>query len=223
MPGANQKGGMHVRRLADAMITCCCVLVLFASGFVMIGPGGTLWAKVDSLRARRELRKAVDRNWPALQASSKFNSSPTVLAVEFADYECPYCRQMAAAVDSAARQGAAIGFRHFPLASHVKAPGAALAAICAEQQHAFPAMHMRLMTTEAWRADEDWLREARSSGVPDLDAFSRCLSSRQAAARLAEDAALAKSLGLSGTPVVIARAGARLGAVSSREIIRLAK
>jgi protein-disulfide isomerase len=69
------------------------------------------------------------------------NRNASVVLVEFADYECPYCRQFAKdtmkQVEHDYIENGRIGFvfRDFPIeSSHPNASSAALAALCAGEQ-----------------------------------------------------------------------------------------
>jgi hypothetical protein len=116
----------------------------------------------------------------------------TVRVVEFVDYECEWCSTVAPIVQRHIERGrdAAIIVRHFPLAPHGAAEGAARAAICAEAQERFPLVHARLFERGDWRNDQDWLRLATEIGLPDVVGFERCLESPETRKRIEWDRSL---------------------------------
>lgn len=138
-----------------------------------------------------------------------------VNVVEFADFECPFCRMYHPILKRVLHDYPAekVHFvrKHVPLPSHVEARPAAIAAICADAQGKGEAMSDRLMTGEL---SPEALREsARTVGV-DLSIWERCLSSPDAARRVDEDVQLLTSAGMYGLPTTYVQEARLLGAVS---------
>ena len=146
-------------------------------------------------------------NWSTLVASGsalrRADSPPTF--VIFSDYECAACRDLDGALDSLApRMRARIVYHHLPIGLvHPSAEAAARAAICAEAQGAFPAMHRFLMRSADWVRTPDWNRAARESGVADVGAFGECLNNIGTKVRLDRMAELARSMGIRSTPTML--------------------
>lgn len=150
---------------------------------------------------------------PALGASS-----PLVVVTLFTDFECPYCREMAPAMTRLAETWPAdlqVQLRHLPLSFHGLAEAAARAAVAAQLQGRFAAMHDLLFRRQAeWSALADvpaftaWAQAQAASLGLDAPRFAADLAAPETAARVAEDAAKGRALSLPGTPSVLV--GARL-------------
>jgi len=120
--------------------------------------------------------------------------------VEFADFECPYCRRLHAVIKPLlAEYGDAVAFRraHRPLDRHPHAFHAARAAICAEAQGRGEEMANRLF--EETLSDEGISRIAEGLRLDPI-AFDRCVNSDETTAALERDAALLPDELLRGLP-----------------------
>ena len=91
-----------------------------------------------------------------------------VTAVEYGDYECPYCAAARPVLATMVDEGRIrLAFRNFPLASvHPYALTAALAAEAAGAQGRFWEMHDRLFTSQRRLRDADLARYAAELGLP---------------------------------------------------------
>ncbi len=182
------------------------VVVLVVVAYALLRPSGPLGARLAEWNRERRRDRILATSWSTVADGSRLDSSSAPIAlVEFSDYECPYCRQqhtvLSASIAAGRSQG--VAFRHLPLAIHPRARGAALAAICADRVGRFVPMHERLFTTTTWIADTNWVREALASGVTDTATFTACMRGRSAQERLESDVALARDLGIKGTPTFI--------------------
>jgi protein-disulfide isomerase len=141
-------------------------------------------------------RKTVDATGP-----SRGGKAAKVTIVEFADFECPYCaraHETVMAVLKAYGDKVRIVFRHYPLSFHPKAPKAAEATACADEQGKFWELHDALF--ESQELDEDSLKlQAKQAGV-DEEKFSACLKSGRTMALVKRDMAAGQQAGVSGTP-----------------------
>jgi protein-disulfide isomerase len=120
--------------------------------------------------------------------------------VEFADFECPYCRRLHGLLGPLlAEYGDAVHFvrAHRPLMNHQHADHAARAAICAEAQGKGEAMANALF--ELTLSVESISRVAERLRLDPI-AFDRCLASDATNAVLAHDAALLPDGELRGLP-----------------------
>jgi protein-disulfide isomerase len=146
----------------------------------------------------------------------------TVELVEFADYQCPYCRLVNDSVEALAlRNGFRVVFRHFPIAAlHPAAEGAARSAICAEPQGKFIEMHRYLMTREEWQTDTAWAAIASAVGVPDVQSFLTCRHSPGTDAQLREDRKFVQALRLTGTPAFVDSQHVFIGTTALRALMR---
>lgn len=125
-----------------------------------------------------------------------------VTIVEFSDFECPFCSR---AGDTVAQVMEHYGdqvrlvFRNFPLSFHQKAPKAAEAALCAEDQGKFWEMHDRLFAHQEAIDLPDLKAHARTIGL-DGALFDACLDEGRKTAQVQADIEAATEAGVSGTP-----------------------
>jgi protein-disulfide isomerase len=121
--------------------------------------------------------------------------------VEFADYECPYCQKVAAAVNKLrADMGDKINFTYkdFPLPMHARAEKAAEAARCAGEQGKFWEYHDEIFHSK--ELDVDQLKaQARALNLNAAD-FDKCLDTGAELIAVEKDRKEGQKLGISGTP-----------------------
>ena len=172
-----------------------------------------------------ELRQLDD--WAGLAAAGTRMgpADAPVEIVEFSDFQCPFCavvQETLAAVRARHPDRVAVVYRHFPLdAIHPHARGAANAAECAGEQDAFEPYHDLLFTAQDSIGRRGWDRFAEEAGVPDLDAFRRCVEEARYASRVERDAQAAAELGLDATPTLIVNGTVYSGAPDEAELERL--
>lgn len=128
-----------------------------------------------------------------------------VTLIEYADFECPYCREAHAVVVALEKRLAGrlrFVFRHFPLREmHPHAEPAAEAAEAAAAQGKFWEMHDALFS-DRHPLDTAGLRaHAHDAGIPDLARFERETADERYGPVL--DAAIenAEASGVEGTPM----------------------
>lgn len=208
--------------LVNAANLAVIALVVYAMG----RPEGPIGARLLEWSKHRSLIERTFSDWPTLAMGAKLDTGGSeVRVVEFSEYQCPFCRRQHKALAALARSGGVPGvvFRHLPLPIHPAAEGAARSAICAEQQGRFLALHDRLMTTQQWMNDTNWVREATAVGVSDTVAFLACLSDSSTTDRLRRDASLARELGINGTPTFLFRGGRHDGMMPDTMVLRLGR
>jgi protein-disulfide isomerase len=136
-------------------------------------------------------------------------ASAPVTIEEFGDFQCPPCGVMAGILKKLEDdEGAKVRviFHHFPLAVHVHARAASLAAEAAQEQGHFWEMHDVLYKEQGlWaKAPEvEALFEgyARSIGL-DVERFKKDLTKPEVAARVDADQKLGSSRGVTSTPTL---------------------
>lgn len=127
-----------------------------------------------------------------------------VTLVEWADFECPFCRAAAPLLDSkvAAFPGKLrVVFRHYPLSKHLNADGAARAATAAGLQGKFWEMHHLLFANQDDLGKPVVLGLARKLGL-DMKRFQDDVDSEAVADAVQKDRKEADALGLNGTPLI---------------------
>lgn len=134
-----------------------------------------------------------------------------ITVVEFADFECPYCGEVAPQLHElvAADPRVRVMFKNFPLSNlcnetmarpmHKDACGAAVAGECARQQGRFWELN-RLMFNNQQDLDEAGLSFMAKQVGLDLAAFDACRASPEALDAVKADVTAAIPLNIHGTP-----------------------
>jgi len=203
--------------VANTVITVAAVL------YLALEPRFGALSVVKRSIAERTLEKRAAEQWAQLRKGQARLGHPDgdVVLVEFADYECPYCRLAHQEVLDMLTENADAGvvLIHFPIgAIHPNAVLGARMAVCSEAEGRFDSMHHLLMTTNSWREGLTVDEVAVQAGLIDPQAFSECVESVETTERLAEDRRLATSLGITGTPTWIGGRGVKSGFASRVEL-----
>ena len=135
-----------------------------------------------------------------------------VVVVEFADFECGYCRRLShtmARLREKYQDRVRFVFKHYPMDQecnqrlkkqhHPRACEAATAAICAHDQRAFEAYHDLLFQNQKHLERDDLLAYAERLGL-EMERFEGCLGGTGSAEQLTEDISHAGYLDITGTP-----------------------
>jgi protein-disulfide isomerase len=151
--------------------------------------------------ANEKVKMSVGTGWYSMG-----RDDAPVTMVEFTDYQCPFCRKFE--TDSFAKlkteyiDTGKVRFvsRDLPLDFHPNAPGAAVAARCAGEQHKFWEMRDAMMLDKATDLGADALVKYGQKTNLDMTAFSACLKDKKFTEAIKKDTADAGALGISGTP-----------------------
>jgi protein-disulfide isomerase len=151
-----------------------------------------------------------------------------VTVVEFSDFQCSACGRAEPAVQALQKQlgdGVALVWKNLPLDMHPFAGLAAEAALAAGAQGHFWEMHDKLFANQSSLDRASLERFARELHL-NLAQFQRALDGHANRAQVDRDLALAKQLGISGTPTFFVN-GQRIGnwttelaATAQRELTR---
>ncbi|MCC6551986.1 MAG: thioredoxin domain-containing protein [Polyangiaceae bacterium] len=127
-----------------------------------------------------------------------------VTIVEWADFECPFCRLIYPMLDELAHRfpgQVRVVFKFYPLGSHPHGEIAARAAIAAMNQGKFWEMHHMLFDHQEnleQQALETYAKELKL----DLAKFKQDLTSPETTARIEKDKKQGEEVGLEGTPMI---------------------
>ncbi len=160
----------------------------------------------DGLRAKHHVAAELPPYRVAVAATGpvRGRADAPVTIVEFADFQCPFCREAEASlqtiIDKYPRDVRLV-FRHMPLTElHPNAMQAARAAICADQQGRFWEMHDAMFKDQS-ALGADALRSTAARLGLDAQRFSSCLDNTADTARvLGADTKAATDLGIDSTP-----------------------
>ncbi len=126
-----------------------------------------------------------------------------VTIVEFADFQCPYCRSVEpvlAQLRDEYQGKVRFAFRDFPLRSiHLQAQAAAEASRCAGEQGEFWEYHDLLFANQS-RLGPDTYRELAGSAGLNTEQFAVCLTSGKFRDQIESDLQSGAVAGVSGTP-----------------------
>src|SRR5262245_55142499 len=160
----------------------------------------------DSLRAKADV--IVLLRPPKLEigydaARVRGDAKAPVTIVEFADFECPYCKSVQATLNGLLikYQGQVkLAYRDFPImALHPQAQMAAEAGRCAGEQGKFWEYHDALYADQKKLSQSDLLETARKLGLPEK-AIASCLASGKFRAQIEQDIQEGTRAGVDGTP-----------------------
>jgi protein-disulfide isomerase len=190
-------------------------------------PEGMTREQADEILTElKAIHQLLERQQPAAAAAAQPAANPTpskvtmsvasgwyslgrddapVTVVEFADYQCPFCRRFQS--DSFAElkksyiDTGKVRFvsRDLPLEFHPNAPSAAAAARCAGDQGRFWEMRDLLLAGDADLSQASLVQDAQQVHI-DAATFTSCLTDKKYTAAIQKDASDAGSLGISGTP-----------------------
>jgi protein-disulfide isomerase len=127
-----------------------------------------------------------------------------VTLVEYSDFQCPYCARAKSLLHKLHElypNDLRIVFRHFPLAQHPQARGAAEASHCAFEQDKFWPFHDLLFDNSQALAAADLKRWAQDAKL-DVPAFEACLSSPRPSQAVRQNEEEGRKVGVEGTPAI---------------------
>lgn len=147
-------------------------------------------------------REAV-RRIPVDFAPRKGQQLAAVTVVEFADFQCPFCKTNAGLPDQLLQEfpnDVQFAFKHFPLGKHPQAQQAARASWAAHQQGKFWEFHDVVYAGDTQDLSPDVLRRYAEQIGLDMAKFDADLASPASAQAVAMDKMLGKSFKVGGTP-----------------------
>jgi len=135
---------------------------------------------------------------PASPVSGNLNGDVTV--IEFFDYRCGYCKRVASAVTQLQKDepGVRVVYKDFPILGEVSVFGAR-AALAAREQGKHLVFHEAMLASENELTQEEVLAIAQRVGL-DVKKLESDLQAPEWQAAIDRNHALAKLLGISGTP-----------------------
>jgi protein-disulfide isomerase len=151
----------------------------------------------------------VDDNklFPVPVGASPVRGPPTALVtvIEFADYQCPFCKRAEASMERLRREyptDVRIVFKQQPLVFHAQAEPAAELALEARAQRGdagYWMAHDKLFASQPALQDDDLLGIARSMGL-DQGKVSTAILARKHRATIEAESKMANGFGATGTP-----------------------
>jgi len=144
-----------------------------------------------------------------------------ITVVEYADFECPFCRVVSPILHKLAgrmRPAARLCFKHFPVRGHSRAVPAAIAVLAAGRQGRFWQMHDALYASAPRLAEGDIARCAERARVPDLARWQRDRQGAALTALVEADKLEGIRNGVRGTPSIFVNGKEYLGQKNEAEL-----
>jgi protein-disulfide isomerase len=148
------------------------------------------------------------------------NADGDVTLVEFFDYHCGYCRRVVTAVRALSEQddNLRIVFKDFPILGD-DSVRAARAALAADRQGLYMPYHFALMASTDFSMD-GLMRTAAGVGL-DTEQLAKDMEAPEIKAEIDANYALARELGIEGTPAFVIGEQLIPGAVSQERLTAL--
>jgi protein-disulfide isomerase len=150
---------------------------------------------------RRSARPARAFTFDVYDAMCIGPADAPVTLVEFAEFQCPFCRAGAPWIHRAvtSRSNVRYCFKFFPVRSHERAVPSCIAALAAARQGKFFAMHDALFAGASDLSDAAIERYARQAGL-DLDRFRRDIADEELQDEVEADKLEGQEAGVDRTP-----------------------
>lgn len=144
------------------------------------------------------------KNVPIDGSPTKGPESAAITIVEFADFECPHCAEVAPMLDKVVethKNDVRMVFKFYPLPGHPHADIAARAAVAGMNQGKFWEMHHALFTNQRHLEQTDLDSYAKELGI-EVSRFHADMQATATAERIAKDKKLGEDLQIGGTPTI---------------------
>jgi protein-disulfide isomerase len=158
-------------------------------------------------QAAEQSRRMISTKQKELQDSPddlvQGNPKGDVTLVEFFDYRCPYCKQVAPSLDALLKEDGKlrIVYKEFPILGEASVY-ATRVALATKKQGKYAAFHRAMMTTKGDIGDETVLNVATSLGL-DISKIKADMSAPEIDKLIDQNYALADALNIQGTPAII--------------------
>ena len=146
--------------------------------------------------------KFVAFDVPTVDAPSIGPAKAPVTIVHYLDYQCPFCGRVAPTIEKIAAtypDTVRIVFKMHPLEFHPQAPLAAQAALAAQAQGKFLAMHKKMLENQKDLSRPRLLAMAEEVGL-DVPRFTKDIDAGAYQAAIARDTQEVTAIGATGTP-----------------------
>ena len=160
-------------------------------------------AAQEAEQAKQAIQRYRDEIFADPEAPVAGNPDGAITLVEFFDYRCGYCRRVGPTVEAliAENDDLRFVFKEFPILGP-ESTTAARAALAARGQGGYEAFHWALMEAEGSFDLDHILSVARSVGLDD-ERLARDMDEPALDALIERNAALARTLGIGGTPAFV--------------------
>lgn len=174
--------------------------------------------KLDRFFADRNLKQfteAKPQTFDLKETPFKGPAAAPIKVVEYADFLCPFCRNLSLGLGQylpSSAERVAVYFRHYPLDAacnptipktiHEGACWLAQGAVCAQEQGKFWPYHDKVYTSELRNVDRATAVKLAGEAGLDTGAFDTCIGSARAKEQVVADIKAGKDAGVSVTPTI---------------------
>jgi protein-disulfide isomerase len=190
----------------DGLITVTLVACALVTTAVVVHRG--VFAHAPMVASSTHQEPVFIKNWKSQPAAGiRLGSiNAPVQLIEFADFECPFCRDLHKTLRALRERYSAqvsLVYIHFPLQGHRFALPAARVAECADEQGKFEPMYDQLFDGQDEFGLKPWSDFARAAGLSDLAAFESCIKRTTPVPRVEQGKQLGATIDVKGTPTLI--------------------
>lgn len=179
----------------------------------------SLRTKYGASASLQPLRQEVAADGPSIGPAHA-----PITIVEFADFQCPFCRRMEPTLKKVLAeypQQVRLVYRQFPLSEiHPQALHASEAAVCARKQGKFWEMHDAIFTDSAPLGTDSLRAIAARLGL-DQDAFEQCVRDPEVDKAINVDLRAGEELGVRATPTLFVNGRLIEGGVPEEQVVAL--
>ena len=199
------------------------LILLFLTGVVFLF--FHLYLRIPSPKVEKETpqEEAAALEVPSVSIinPSRGSAGAKITIVEFGDYQCEACRDLAASLETIRRDfpdSVRIVWKDLPNESlHSEATPAAIAARCAQEQGGFWTYQDLLFTQMNLLGSSTYTAIAQALEL-NMDSFNRCISSRAPLPKIQRDYEEAIALSLTATPTIFVNEERYVGAIPTEEL-----
>lgn len=144
-----------------------------------------------------------------------------VTVVEYADFECPFCRVISPILHEIVDDmngDVRLCFKHFPVRGHEHAIPTGVASIAAARQGRFWQLHDALYARAPRLDEDDILAAARAAGIPDMERWNRDRQDAAILRQIEADKREGIQNGVRGTPTIFVNGKEYLGRKNETEL-----
>jgi protein-disulfide isomerase len=181
-----------------------CAKCLPAAKFVLRGVKDGMTRELIEKSYKGRFEASGVKNVPIDGSPVRGPENAPITIVEFADFECPHCGEVAPAIDKLLEQhknDVRFSFKFYPLPSHPHAEIAARAGAAAMKQGKFWEMHHALFTNQRHLEQTDLDSYAKELGI-EVSRFHADMQANETTDRIAKDKKLGEDLQIGGTPTI---------------------
>jgi len=212
---------LHHRWLTLLVITFIATLV-FIFFFLRLRP---VWTPDKDKGETTSTITTVDTPTITFVDPKKGATEPQVTIVEFGDFQCQPCKDLAAALDIVIRTepGVQVIWKDLPNESlHSLAVSAAIAARCAGSQGKFWEFHNSIFNNQAVLSETRLTQISTEVGL-DTEKFTECYTNQETLPLVKKDFDEGAALQITATPILFIGKERISGALSAEEILTIVR